>query len=242
MGRLPHHHPGPQGHPEAVAHTQELFYLADLYRTPVILYGDYVIAHTSVGIEVEAMEFGPLPAKDEWALDGTMSGTGRAVRSGPGTGVSPTPPASAPMPPGTASPTSTPTSKRPSSVSRPTGLKTPTSWSSPLGRRRSSSTGWSTSCAPRACRSVVPAHHAVALPSVGLEEATRGKQHVLVYELNAGQMVDDVRMYAHDRSVIRSIGGVSQDESGMRQGDLFERRRGSSADTPRRGRAVAARN
>jgi 2-oxoglutarate ferredoxin oxidoreductase subunit alpha len=44
---------------------------------------------------------------------------------------------------------------------------------------------------------------------------------VLVYELNAGQMVDDVRMYAEDRSVIRSIGGVSQDASGMRQGDLL---------------------
>ena len=58
-------------------------------------------------------------------------------------------------------------------------------------------------------------------PAVGLEEATKGKRHVLVYELNAGQMVDDVRMYAHDRSVIRSIGGVSQDESGMRQGDLL---------------------
>jgi 2-oxoglutarate ferredoxin oxidoreductase subunit alpha len=34
-------------------------------------------------------------------------------------------------------------------------------------------------------------------------------------------MVDDVRMYAEDRSVIRSIGGVSQDSSGMRQGDLL---------------------
>jgi len=28
-------------------------------------------------------------------------------------------------------------------------------------------------------------------------------------------------MYAADRSVIRSIGGVSQDDSGMRQGDLL---------------------
>jgi 2-oxoglutarate ferredoxin oxidoreductase subunit alpha len=29
---------------EAVEHTQLLFYLADLYRTPVLFYGDYVIA------------------------------------------------------------------------------------------------------------------------------------------------------------------------------------------------------
>jgi 2-oxoglutarate ferredoxin oxidoreductase subunit alpha len=54
-----------------------------------------------------------------------------------------------------------------------------------------------------------------------LAEATRGCAQVLVYELNAGQMVDDVRMYAADRSAIRSIGGVSQDNSGMRQGDLL---------------------
>ena len=62
---------------EAVEHTQLLFHLADLYRTPVLLYGDYVIAHSSVGIEVTPMEFPPTPAKD-WALDGSMSGTGRA--------------------------------------------------------------------------------------------------------------------------------------------------------------------
>jgi 2-oxoglutarate/2-oxoacid ferredoxin oxidoreductase subunit alpha len=54
-----------------------------------------------------------------------------------------------------------------------------------------------------------------------LAEATRRSSQVLVYELNAGQMVDDVRMHAADRSVIRSIGGVSQDTTGMRQGDLL---------------------
>jgi 2-oxoglutarate ferredoxin oxidoreductase subunit alpha len=66
-------------------------------------------------------------------------------------------------------------------------------------------------------------------PGDALREATRGCSHVLVYELNAGQLVDDVRMHAADRSVIRSIGGVSQDSfggvsqdsSGMRQGDLL---------------------
>ena len=45
---------------------------------------------------------------------------------------------------------------------------------------------------------------------------------MLVYELNSGQMIDDVRMYAHDRAVVRSIGGVSQDNSGMRQGSLLD--------------------
>jgi len=40
MGRLRTITLAPKDIPEAVAHTQELFYLADLYRTPVILYGD----------------------------------------------------------------------------------------------------------------------------------------------------------------------------------------------------------
>src|SRR5262245_58658662 len=62
---------------EAVDPTHLLFYLADLYRTPALFYGDYVIAHSSVGIDVAPMEFPATPAKD-WALDGTKSGSGRA--------------------------------------------------------------------------------------------------------------------------------------------------------------------
>jgi 2-oxoglutarate ferredoxin oxidoreductase subunit alpha len=44
---------------------------------------------------------------------------------------------------------------------------------------------------------------------------------VLVYELNAGQMVDDVRLAVNGAVPVHSIAGVSQDESGMRQGDLL---------------------
>ena len=58
-------------------------------------------------------------------------------------------------------------------------------------------------------------------PGDALAEASAGCKHVLVYELNGGQMIDDVRMYTADRSVVRPIGGVSQDASGLRQGDLL---------------------
>ena len=44
---------------------------------------------------------------------------------------------------------------------------------------------------------------------------------MLVYELNAGQMVDDVRLAVNGAVPVHSIGGVSQDESGMRQGELL---------------------
>ena len=42
-----------------------------------------------------------------------------------------------------------------------------------------------------------------------------------MYELNAGQMIDDVRLAVNGAVPVHSIGGVSQDESGMRQGELL---------------------
>jgi 2-oxoglutarate ferredoxin oxidoreductase subunit alpha len=59
-------------------------------------------------------------------------------------------------------------------------------------------------------------------PGSALAAATATCRRILVYELNAGQMLDDVRIHAEDRSAIRFIGGVSQDDSGMRQGDLLD--------------------
>jgi 2-oxoglutarate ferredoxin oxidoreductase subunit alpha len=45
---------------------------------------------------------------------------------------------------------------------------------------------------------------------------------VLVFELNAGQMIDDVRQHAADRSAVRAIGGVSIHESGLSYGPLLD--------------------
>ena len=45
---------------------------------------------------------------------------------------------------------------------------------------------------------------------------------MLVHELNAGQMIDDVRLAVEGARPVRATGGVSQDESGMRQGDLLQ--------------------
>ena len=61
-------------------------------------------------------------------------------------------------------------------------------------------------------------------PSDALGEIARGDacKLVLVHELNAGQMIDDVRLAVEGAKPVRAIGGVSQDESGMRQGDLLQ--------------------
>ncbi len=67
----------PMDVPEAVELIQFAFHLADRWRNPILFFGDYYTAHTFQSVDVQRVEFGPLPAKD-WALDGTSSGSGRA--------------------------------------------------------------------------------------------------------------------------------------------------------------------
>jgi 2-oxoglutarate/2-oxoacid ferredoxin oxidoreductase subunit alpha len=62
---------------EAVLLTQLAFHLADRWRNPVQIYGDFLLAHTSEPVDVAARDFGPLPAK-EWAVDGSLGGSCRS--------------------------------------------------------------------------------------------------------------------------------------------------------------------
>jgi 2-oxoglutarate ferredoxin oxidoreductase subunit alpha len=65
----------PQDVREASELTQLAFHLADKWRNPVLVYGDYLLAHTQETVSVEAREFGTLPSKD-WAVDGSRTGSG----------------------------------------------------------------------------------------------------------------------------------------------------------------------
>src|SRR3954470_7737816 len=65
----------PQDVREGVEHVQLAFQLADKWRNPVLLYGDYLLAHTQEAISIEPIDFPALPAKD-WAVNGSRSGTG----------------------------------------------------------------------------------------------------------------------------------------------------------------------
>ncbi len=60
---------------EAVYLTQLAFHLADTWRNPVLVLGDYLMAHIQESVSVDPIDFGPVPAKD-WALDGSSTGTG----------------------------------------------------------------------------------------------------------------------------------------------------------------------
>lgn len=63
--------------PEAVELVQLAFHLAEKWRSPVLVMGDYYLAHTHQSVDIAPRDFGPLPPRD-WALDGSSGGTGAA--------------------------------------------------------------------------------------------------------------------------------------------------------------------
>src|SRR5437763_7717708 len=76
----------PQDVSEGVQLVQLAFHLADKWRNPVLVYGDYLLAHTQEALAIEGLNFAALPSK-EWAVDGSRSGSGKS-RSVTSLGVS----------------------------------------------------------------------------------------------------------------------------------------------------------
>ncbi len=62
---------------EAVDLVQRAFHLAATWRNPVLVLGDYYLAHTAQSVAVVPLDLGPPPPTD-WALDGSTGGSGRA--------------------------------------------------------------------------------------------------------------------------------------------------------------------
>jgi 2-oxoglutarate ferredoxin oxidoreductase subunit alpha len=58
-------------------------------------------------------------------------------------------------------------------------------------------------------------------PEAALSEACAAASRVMVFEVNAGQMIDDVRLAIGGRVPVVPIGRVSIDFSGMRQGEIL---------------------
>jgi len=207
---------------EAVEHTQLLFHLADKYRAPVILYGDDLLAKTQVGVDVAPLDLPELPAKD-WALDGSASGTGRSrqvwtfamgKKNDPGPG-----------PDGQWRRVAAKFADIEGIEARHETVHTDDAETIVVAF------GSAAKFVEYVVEDLREQGHRVGLfrpitlwpfPGKALREATRGARRVLVFEMNAGQMIDDVRQYADDRDVIEFIGGVSIDESGLAFGPLLD--------------------
>ncbi len=63
--------------PEAVHLIQLAFHLADEWRHPVLFLGDYYLAHVQEAVDISSIDFG-FTGDKAWALDGSSSGSGSA--------------------------------------------------------------------------------------------------------------------------------------------------------------------
>lgn len=201
---------------EAVELVQLAFDLADRLRNPVMFLGDYYLAHVVEAVDTGPRNYPRLPAKD-WALDGSTSGTGKARIVSP---LMPT--------------------KRDAARfieygeylesigERMAGLVAAVEPRFEQGGCEDADYIVAAYGTPgRIVRYVVEKmrrdgvrvgfFRPISLypfPSEALVAATRSANAIGVYELNAGQMIDDVRLSVGDRR-IEFIGGISFDDSGF---------------------------
>jgi 2-oxoglutarate/2-oxoacid ferredoxin oxidoreductase subunit alpha len=207
---------------EAVGLTQLAFHLADKWRNPVLVYGDYLLAHTYEAVSVEPIEFPSLPAKP-WAVDGSRGGSGdsrlitplglgKHGHEGPG-------------------------------IER--HLREVTAKLADIEREEQRvETAFCDDAETVVVAFGTPAKFVryvvhqlrdegqkvglvrpISLwpyPSDAVAEATAGANVVGVFELCAGQMIDDVRLAVLGRAPVVGIGGISTDGSGFGVGPLLD--------------------
>jgi 2-oxoglutarate ferredoxin oxidoreductase subunit alpha len=207
----------PMDVPEAAELTQLAFHLAATWRSPVLLFGDYYLAHTSSSVAVATRQFGA-PPPDDWSLSGSTSGSGRARLLSP-----------------------LGTTKR----NERGGYDLAQHYSNCVAHTEAMLAGIEplveTAFTDDADVVVVafgtPAKYVRAtvsrlrsegervgfvrpisllpFPSAAVADAVDGARAVAVYENNTGQMVDDVRLAVEGRAPVRFIGRLSLDGSGF---------------------------
>jgi len=210
--------------PEAVALTRLAFELADRWRHPVLVYGDYLLAHTWEVVDIGNGDGAVPPAEKDWAVSGREGRRARHVTSlgldrfgspeGGGSGAE--------------------------EHLRAIAAK--------QNRIAAAEQRWDTEGCDDA-DVVVVAFGSVArfvryvvrglrqegqrmglfrpvtlwpFPYGPLADACRDANLVLVYENNAGQMVDDVRIGVAGAAPVRFVGEISTDDSGFGVGPGIE--------------------
>jgi 2-oxoglutarate ferredoxin oxidoreductase subunit alpha len=202
--------------PEAVELVQLAFQLADEWRNPVLFYGDYYLAHIQESADIVTKDFGMLPAKD-WAIDGVADANGN------GKLVSPL--------------ARTKTHDDPSGYGGHLHFAGARTAVMADGIEPMVEVGYcddaefvvvSFGTAARYVRYVVGLLHDEGLPigfvrpitlwpfpSDAIARVADRARALAVYELNFGQMVDDVRLAVYGRAPVEFIGDLTLDASGF---------------------------
>jgi len=203
---------------ETVDLTQLAFHLADKWRNPVMLMGDFLLAHTSEIVDLRPTTFPELPAK-AWAITGA---DGRR-----GINLSPI------MAPEKLA--SNHGAHLAGAVAKHAGIKADearaeTAWlddadlvvvafgfparfaryAARLARERGRRIGF------------VRPITLWPFPSAVVADAVAGARAVAVFELNAGQMIEDVELAVRGRVPVHAIGGISHDHSGFGVGPMLD--------------------
>lgn len=195
---------------------------ADHWRNPVQIYGDYLLAHTSEGVEFSREAF--VPVAKEWAVDGSLGGSGRSRNINP-IGMQ----------------------KGSKSIDPESFWKRLQAKHDEIDASEARFESESTDDAEllvvafgsvaRFVRHVVRELRAEGVkvgyarpislwpfPSRELAAAARGVKRIAVLEQNAGQMIDDVRLSVLGSAAVLGIGGISSDSAGFGMGPLLDSR------------------
>jgi 2-oxoglutarate ferredoxin oxidoreductase subunit alpha len=211
----------PRDAAEAVHLTQLAFDLADRWRNPVVVYGDYLLAHTAESVEIAPETFPPLPPKD-WAVDGSLGGSGRSRSVNP-----------LGMTKGIKGIEPEPFWKRLQAKHDAMARREPR-WEADVPEGSELvvvAFGTLARFARLAVRELRGESARVGLfrpitlwpfPAEALRRACSGARRVAVLEQNAGQMIDDVRLALEGRLPVAAIGGISSDAAGFGIGPLLD--------------------
>ena len=208
----------PKSVPEAAELTQLLFHLTDKYRMPGVLLTDGMLARTQVSVELAPASFEALPPKD-WALDGTGTGTGRSRSYWTFAGGKVNNPGLGPQ----AHWSNLADKFDTVAVAEPRFEAVGTDGAQTL----IVAFGTAAAFAEHVVREMRAEGETIGLfrpitlwpfPGDALDQAAAGAHTIAVFELNAGQMIDDVKLNVPDRRVVHAIGGISTDDSGAEHG------------------------
>jgi 2-oxoglutarate ferredoxin oxidoreductase subunit alpha len=207
----------PMDVPEAVELTQLAFHLAFTWRNPVLVFGDYYLAHTWQGVDVNPRHYGARPDTN-WALDGSSGGSGSAKLISP-----------------------IGDQKQRHNVGYDLSVHyrrcVEATEAMIAGVEPQAETGFLDDAEVVVVAFGTPAKYVRAavrllrsegrrvgyvrpislfpFPSAIVADAASGAKAVAVYENNQGQMIDDVRLSVLGRAPVHFIGGLSLDSSGF---------------------------
>ena len=201
----------PSSAQEAVDLIQQAFHLADKWRNPVMVMGDFLLAHTSELVEFHTPDEPPLPPKT-WATTG--------AKDRPSLTLSPLGPAEK-LSTNLAASLAAVTQKHP--AIKAAEVRVDTGWTddADLVVVAFGFPGRFAKYAVRLAREQglrVGYIRPISLwpfPAEAVAAAAERAKALAVFELNAGQMIEDVQLAALGRVPIHAIGGISHDHSGF---------------------------